>query len=111
MAKAARQCGSGRASRVRAALQALLKDYEQFGSAFEVDLPSAFANSGKYLAAAIEAANDKKLRPDDLAKKHGLDAAFLKKWIGVLAVEPFTRNADPETVGRVVSVIAAGVAR
>ncbi|MCE9561208.1 MAG: DUF1592 domain-containing protein [Planctomycetes bacterium] len=83
----------------------LLKDYAQFGPAFEVDYPSAFANSAKYLAAAIEAANDKKLSVEELAKKHDIDAAFLKKWIGVLAVEPFKKDADSEAVGRVVPLV------
>src|SRR5204863_256385 len=58
----------------------LLRDSAQFGPAFEVDYPSVFADSDKYLAAAVEAANDKTLTADDLAKKHGIDAAFLKRW-------------------------------
>ncbi len=47
-----------------------------------------FGGSSKYLAAAVEAANDRRITPDALAKKHGLDAAFLKRWVEVLAVEP-----------------------
>src|SRR6185295_14777924 len=50
----------------------LLRDYAQFGPAFEVDYPSAFANSAKYLAAAVEAANDRKFSVEDLAKKQGI---------------------------------------
>ena len=46
----------------------LLRDYPAFGPAFEVDYPSVFAGSAKYLAAAIEAAGDRKVSPDDLAK-------------------------------------------
>jgi hypothetical protein len=76
----------------------LLKDYPQFGPAFEVDYPSVFANSAKYLAAVVELANDKKLTPEELARKHGLDAAFLKRWSEVLAVEPFAK--DTEAIGR-----------
>lgn len=81
----------------------LLRDYPQFGPAFEIDYPSLFTNSAKYLAAVIEAANEKMLTPEDLAQKHGLDAAFLKKWIAVLAVEPFKKEAD--SVGRIVPLI------
>lgn len=84
----------------------LLKDYAVFGPAFEVDYPSVFANSAKYLAAAVEAANDKKLTPEELAKKHDIDAAFLKKWIAVLAVQPFKKDDAPETTGRVVPLVA-----
>jgi hypothetical protein len=75
----------------------LLRDYADFGVAFEIDYPSVFAGSSRYLAAAVEAANDRKLTPDDLAKKHGLDAAFLKRWVEVLAVEPFKKE-EPKTV-------------
>ncbi len=84
----------------------LLKDYPQFGAAFEVDYPSVVANSARYLAAVIEAANDKKVTPEDLAKKHDIDAAFLKKWIEVLAVEPFKKDADPDAIGRIVPAVA-----
>ncbi len=84
----------------------LLRDYAQFGPAFEVDYPSAFADSAKYLAAVVEAANDKKLTPEEIAKKHGLDAVFLKRWIAVLAVEPFVKEANSNAVGRVVPAVA-----
>jgi hypothetical protein len=81
----------------------LLSDYDKFGAAFEVDYPSAFANSAKYLAAAVELANDKQVTPEAAAKKHNLDAAFLKRWSEVLAVEPFARDA--ESIGRVVPAV------
>ena len=84
----------------------LLRDYAEFGRAFEVDYPSTFADSAKYLAAAVEAANDRKLTTEELAKKHGLDAAFLYRWIAVLAVEPFKKDAEPDAVGRTVPVVA-----
>jgi hypothetical protein len=71
----------------------LLRDYATFGAAFEVDYPSAFAGSAKYLAAVAEAAHDRKLTPDDLAKKHGLDAPLLRRWIEVLAVTPLDQVA------------------
>jgi mono/diheme cytochrome c family protein len=84
----------------------LLRDYAQFGPAFEVDYPSVFANSSKYLAAVVEAANNRELSVEDLARKHALDAPFLKRWIEVLAVEPYSKQANPDDVGRVVPVAA-----
>lgn len=75
----------------------LLRDYATFAAAFEVDYPSVFADSAKYLAAAVEATSDRKTTLDELAKKHGLDAAFLKRWIEVLAVQPLTRAEASKT--------------
>jgi hypothetical protein len=75
----------------------LLRDYAQFGPAYEVDYPSAFTGSAKYLTAVVEAANDRTRTPNDLAKKHGLDAAFLKRWIEVLAVESLKKGEEPRT--------------
>ncbi len=72
----------------------LLKDYASFGPAFEVDFPAVFADTPKYLAAVAELARDKALTADAAAKKHGLDAAFLKRWADVLALAP-TTAADP----------------
>jgi mono/diheme cytochrome c family protein len=65
----------------------LLKDYPDFGKAFEVDYPSAFANAAAYLAAVVELANDEALTPDGVAKAKGLNAAFLRRWAEVLAIE------------------------
>jgi hypothetical protein len=65
----------------------LLRDYSQYGQQFEFDYPAAFAGTSKYLATAMEAANDRKQSVDDLAKKHDLDAAFLKRWIDLLALD------------------------
>lgn len=73
----------------------LLRDYAQFGPAFELDYPSVFKGSAKYLAAVLEAANDRKVTTDDLAKKHELDAALLKRWVEVLAVAPPKKREEP----------------
>jgi mono/diheme cytochrome c family protein len=81
----------------------LLSEYEKFGPAFEVNYPSVFANSAKYLSTAVELANDKKLTLEAAAKANGLDAAFLKRWSEILAVEPFAR--DPEAIGRIVPAV------
>lgn len=70
----------------------LLRDYPEFGPAYEIDFASVFADTGKYLAAAVEAANDRKQSPEDLATKHGVDAGWLKRWIEVLAVEPLVKE-------------------
>src|SRR5207248_7494449 len=76
----------------------LLRDYARFGPAFEADYPSAFAGTAKYLAAAAEAARDPKWTPDDLAKKHGLDSPFLRRWVEVLAVGPPRTAEGSKTV-------------
>jgi len=82
----------------------LLRDYAQFGPQYEVDFPAVFADTAKYLAAAVEGVNDRKLSADDLAKKHGLDAALLKRWIDVLALTGKAPGA--EDPGREVPAVA-----
>ncbi len=72
----------------------LLRDYNDYASAFEIDYPAVFADCSKYLSAAVKAANDRTIRLDDLAKMQGLDAAFLKRWIEVLALRPW-KSKDP----------------
>ncbi len=85
----------------------LLRDYSQFGPAFEAEYQAVFANTAKYLAAAVELANDRKLSVNDLVKKHELDAAFLKRWIDVLAVKPVGQTpAESQEAGRVVPAVA-----
>ena len=79
----------------------LLRDYAQFGPAFEVNYPSVFAGCAKYLAAVVEAANDRTTALDDLAAKQHLDAALLKRWVEVLAVEPLKKDEEPRTIGAV----------
>jgi hypothetical protein len=74
----------------------LLRNYADFGAAFEIDYASVFTGTRRYLAAVIEAANDRKTPLPELAKKHGLDAALLKRWVEVLAVE--TPGRQPKTV-------------
>jgi hypothetical protein len=66
----------------------LLRDYPDYGPAFEADHATAFAGTAKYLAAVVAVANDPKANVNDLAKRDGLDPAFLKNWIKVLAVPP-----------------------
>jgi hypothetical protein len=79
----------------------LLRDYPKFGPAFEVDYAAVFADSAKYLGAVVEAANDKKLGVEDVAKKDGLDPARLKKWVDLLALAPLDKSgAEPESAMR-----------
>jgi hypothetical protein len=85
----------------------LLKDYSQFGPAYEVNYSTVYSDTAKYLAAVLAAAYEQKLSADELARKNGLDPAFLKRWKEVLTVEPFNKKAlAPEKAGRHVPVVA-----
>lgn len=53
----------------------LLRDYADFGPAFEADLRTAFADAAKYLAAVA-----------DPAAAKGLDPTYLRRWAEVAAV-------------------------
>jgi hypothetical protein len=66
----------------------LLRDFPAVADRFEVDYRGLFADTAKYLAAAVAEANDPKAGVDALARKHGLDPALLARWVEVLAVEP-----------------------
>ena len=81
----------------------LLSDYADFGPAFEIDYPSAFADSAKYLSAAVELANDRTLTPEVAAEARLLDVAFLKQWSDFLAIEPYAKDA--EWSGRIVPAV------
>lgn len=64
----------------------LLKDYSTFGKNYEVNYGAVFGNTVNYLKAVAEV-KDAKANPDELAAKYGLDAAFLNRWIEVLATD------------------------
>jgi hypothetical protein len=83
----------------------LLRDYSRFGPAYEVDYPSLFADSSRYLSAAVEAANERSLSVLDIAQKHGLDAAFLKRWTKLLTVQPPSKSAKAGEFGRLVPAV------
>jgi hypothetical protein len=76
----------------------LLRDYAELGPAFEIDYPSVFVGSAKYLATSVEAANDPKTPLDELAKKHNLDAVFLKRWVELVALEPLKKVEEAKTI-------------
>jgi mono/diheme cytochrome c family protein len=61
----------------------LLRDYADFGPAFEVDPRTAFANADHYLAAVARLA-DGKTSPNAIAAEGGLDAALLRQWTKLL---------------------------
>jgi hypothetical protein len=83
----------------------LLKEYATYGPRYQVDYPTVFADTPKYLAAVIEAANDRKRSVEDLASKHGLDARFLKRWIDLLALDPVGKEPNPGA-GKVIPLVA-----
>ncbi len=85
----------------------LLRDYQAFGPRFEIDYSKLFAHTEAYLAAAVDAANDSQLAPKDLAAKHDLDEAWLKRWVAVLDVKPLVKSTKPTAEpGRVVPAVA-----
>ncbi|MCE9532779.1 MAG: DUF1587 domain-containing protein, partial [Planctomycetes bacterium] len=84
----------------------LLRDYAQFGPAYEIDVSTVFTDTSKYLTAALEAANDRKQTIADVARTHGLEPAILARWIEVLAIElPKTGAADPKNFEKSVPAV------
>jgi hypothetical protein len=76
----------------------LLRDLPQYGPSYEIDYPTVFKDTAKYLAAA---ADGQSLSPDGIAVKHGLDAELLKHWLRLLAIEPrSTETPDPAAIGQ-----------
>jgi mono/diheme cytochrome c family protein len=73
----------------------LLKDYAQFGAAFEVDHAAVFADAAKYLGASAEMSRDRKQSVEESARKNKLDPALLKRWTAVLGVEPIRKEDKP----------------
>ena len=74
----------------------LLKDYAQFGSAFEVDHTAVFSDTAKHLTAALEFAQDKTQKLDEIAQKNKLDPTLLNRWVTVLALVPTKKEtAEP----------------
>ncbi len=73
----------------------LLRDYADYGAAYEADLRTALADAAKYLAAAAELAADAKASADAVAKAKGLDATYLRRWAEVVAVPRAGKAGDP----------------
>ncbi|QVL33494.1 DUF1592 domain-containing protein [Telmatocola sphagniphila] len=76
----------------------LLKDYPNYAAQFEVDYTTLFADTEKYLRAVHTLANDPKNNLEDVAQKNGLDAAFLKRWVEVLSLEPASKTAAVKSI-------------
>jgi len=66
----------------------LLRDYADYGPAFEADIPSAFTKTAAYLAAVVELTHGTGVTPEAVAEKQSLDVAFLKQWVKVLGIVP-----------------------
>ena len=75
----------------------LLRDYADFGPAYELDLPTEFAETDHYLSAVLDVANSKRESIEEIAKARQLDAEFLKQWCELLAIEPFGKRDSIKT--------------
>jgi hypothetical protein len=80
----------------------LLRDYATFGPAAEFDYPAVFGDTTKYLAAALDGVAHSDLSVSELAAKHQIEAAFLKRWIDVLAL---SAGNNKSRGGRVVATV------
>lgn len=76
----------------------LLAEYASFRDEFEVDYASVFHNTAKYLEAVAEKVHVPSSMVKTLANSHGIDAAFLQRWLEVLSV-------DSDSLGRVVPLV------
>ena len=84
----------------------LLRDYDDYRHQFEIDYTDLFSQTKKYLSVAVEATNKNKISVQDLAENHQLNAIWLKRWIDVLAIKPWSKDlstvAEP---GRIVPTL------
>jgi len=92
-----------------------LRDYAHYGRAFEIDYPALFADTARYLDAAIEAVNSPdpaEAATEKIATRHGLDPALLNRWIDQLAIEPYAKGAVArEVTGRAVPMVGLELLR
>ena len=77
----------------------LLRDYADYGPAFEADLPSAFTKTAAYLAAVVDLTHGTGVTPESVAEKQSLDVAFLKQWVKFLGVVPLKPGEATVPVG------------
>ncbi len=66
----------------------LLRDYADYGPAFEADLPTAFTKTAAYLSAVVELTHGTGVTPEAVAEEQSLDVAFLKQWVKFLGIAP-----------------------
>lgn len=78
----------------------LLRDYAKFAVNFEVDYPSAFADTASYLAATIDAVNSPSPLAAEIAKKRGLNSELLGRWVDLLNLDPYSGDSTREFPGR-----------
>ena len=96
--KAGQSSGSARGSKRQAKPPLLLRDYATVRPGVRGRLPVGVRRQHRSTSPPrSRPRNDRKSSLDDLAKKHGLDAAFLKRWIEVLAVEPLMKGSDAKS--------------
>ena len=72
----------------------LLRDYADYGPAFEAELASAFTKAAEYLAAVVELTHGTGVTPEAVAEKQSLDVAFLQQWVKVLGIVPLKPGAS-----------------
>jgi hypothetical protein len=84
----------------------LLRDYPTFGRPYEVDYAAAFADSAKYLAAVIDAADHPDDSVDEVARRAGLDPARLKRWTALLPLDGRGHGNEPELVTPLAPAVA-----
>ena len=77
----------------------LLRDYADYGPAFEADLPSAYTKTAAYLAAVVDLTHGTGVTPESVAEKQSLDVAFLKQWVKFLGVVPLNPGESSVPVG------------
>jgi hypothetical protein len=84
----------------------MLKDYANYGSAFETDFRKIFGQTSQYLKAAEEVVNDSHPSLDNTANEFGLSSELLRKWIETVSLQPYLKGAASEFPGRSVPVVS-----
>ncbi|PHS00490.1 MAG: hypothetical protein COA78_23860 [Blastopirellula sp.] len=78
----------------------MLRNYQNYGSQYEVNYAEIFAETESYLTAAVELANNASLTQDQVAAKQKIHPLWLAQWINLLDVKPMHPNALPVEPGR-----------
>lgn len=85
--------------------QFLLRDYASFGPAFEIDIPTIFKDTSKYLSAVAEFTHATNTPIETIAKKNELDEIFLRQWIKALALTPLKEPSPSVPVGAILTLL------
>ena len=83
----------------------LLRDYAQYGPAYESNISSAFINTAAYLSAVVELTHGTDSTIELVAEKNRLHAAFLRQWVKVLAIAPRKTLDDSVPVGAALTLL------